>query len=74
MNHNLALRMAGLRGSMTPDDVSITMGYETDVPLFQSGQEAADHGTERMDDPDERSQRMIDRLKKKQDTTNREAI
>lgn len=36
--------------------------YTTDVPLFASGTEAAEHGMSGIDEPDERAQVAIDKL------------
>lgn len=57
----LALRMAALQG-MSPDEVANTRDYTSAMPLFGSGQEAADHGMARIDDPDPKAKRVIVRL------------
>ncbi|MGW3607940.1 DUF6283 family protein [Micromonospora sp. NPDC005161] len=60
-NELLALRLATLQG-MSPDEISNTRGYVSPVPLFGSGKEAAEHGMARIDDPNRKARRAIDRL------------
>jgi hypothetical protein len=55
----LALRM---HGSAVADEV---WDYETSVPVFASGAEAATHGRREIAQPGERSRRMIARLVRK---------
>ena len=55
----LALR---LRGDRVPDE---TWGYETDVPCFASGAEAARHGVRDMDEPSPKARKLMDKLVEK---------
>jgi hypothetical protein len=65
-DETLALRLAVMRGSITVETLDAIRDYETDVPLFATGQEAADHGMSGVDDPDQRARRIIDGLTEKQ--------
>lgn len=47
-------------------DASV-FGYETDVPLFSSGAEAARHGLRDIDGPSERADRVIRKLERQRD-------
>jgi hypothetical protein len=52
----LAMRM---QGHLVKEEV---WGYETNVPLWGSGQEACDHGKADIDNPGAKASRVIDRL------------
>ena len=54
---NLALRLHG-----NEVDFGAVLDYSTRVPLFESGQEARDHGLRDLEDPGEGAQRAIDKL------------
>lgn len=62
MSQNLALRLAASMGHMTPEEYEETLGYETDTPLFASGEEARDHG---IGEADERARRTMSNFKRK---------
>lgn len=55
----LALRFAVLDGSITVETLDEIIDYETDVALFATGQEAADHGMSGVDDPDVSARRLM---------------
>jgi hypothetical protein len=58
----LALRLAN---SMDRDvDVIACLDYSTDVPLFSSGAEAADHGEREIEAPSEKASRVIGKVTK----------
>lgn len=59
----LALRLHGHRVDPSVWD------YETDVPVFQSGREACEHGLRDIDQPGEKAGRVIKRLIAKQERT-----
>jgi len=65
MNESLALRLAAAAGSISLEEVERTRTYESPVPLFGSGQEAADHGGKDVDDPGVRARRTRGRLLEK---------
>lgn len=54
----LALRIAVAQGRFP---VSV-FDYTTSVPLFESGNEAADHGEAEIDDPSEEAERLIAKI------------
>lgn len=60
----LALRFWALNGA-DPDDVDEVLDYTTEVPLFDSGAEAAEHGMAEVETPGPKAARTIDRLTKK---------
>jgi hypothetical protein len=47
--------------------IDAALDYETDVPLFTSGQEARDHGMKEIDHPSERTQRIVNKLVRTKD-------
>jgi hypothetical protein len=65
MNESLGLRLASSHGTLSEEDVDAAFDYVSPVPLFSSGAEAAAHGLERLDAPDERARRIIGRLERK---------
>lgn len=65
MDHNLAVRLAPLNGTLSPEDVEAVVEYTTSVPLFGSGAEAAAHGMKLVRDPDDHARRVISRLEAK---------
>ena len=54
----LALRIAVIRGRVDP----AVMDYETDVPLFESGAAAAEHGKARIAEPDGRALAVMGKI------------
>ena len=63
--HLLALRFAAASGELTGDDLTATLDYATDVPLFATGADAAWHGMRDIERPDQRAQRTITTLTRK---------
>ena len=61
----LSLRIWGL--SASAEDIDAVLDYETDVEVFDSGQEAAEHGLSGVAAPDARARRMIATLTRKQE-------
>jgi hypothetical protein len=64
MNHALAVRM--LAFTAEPDVLEAILDYETDVQLWDSGQQACDHGKSGIARPGPRAVRMIEMLEAKQ--------
>lgn len=62
MTHSLAVRFIGLADPATAEAL---LDYATDVPLFASGTEAAEHGRASIAAPDARAQRTMARLEAK---------
>lgn len=65
MDNNLGLRMATMTGSIDPETADAILDYESEVPLFSSGAEAAEHGMRDVETPDEKARRLIDDLTRK---------
>lgn len=65
MTQNLGLRLAAIKGSLTPEEVEEVMDYVSPVPLFESGSEAAMHGLADIEQPDERAQTVVKNLLRK---------
>lgn len=62
MSNCLALRLALSMGVVAVQDLDAIIDYTTDVPLFDSGLEAALHGIRDLRTPGERARQMIERL------------
>lgn len=66
MYESLALRLQASMGSiLTDEDIEAALSYESPVPLFDTGLEAAQHGLANVQAPDANAQRIIDRLVRK---------
>lgn len=61
----LALRMAIASGAIDPDTGMAAMDYQSPVPLFASGAEAAAHGI--MDDPGPEAQAIMAKIRQRRD-------
>jgi Family of unknown function (DUF6283) len=60
---SLGLRVAALRGH----DVTAVLEYRTDVPLFASGHEAAEHGRSGIEDPGEDARQAVGKVGRARD-------
>lgn len=67
MVNNLGLRFVVLCGVITLADRDAALDYTTDVPLFASGREAAEHGMRDVWNPSDRAQRVVARLATKKE-------
>ena len=65
MSQALGLRMALGQGLLADEDVDAFLDYTTDVPLFASGTEAAEHGLAELLTPSEKARRTVSRLERK---------
>lgn len=63
MENSIGLRLAVAQGIVT--DWEGFVDYQTDVPLFDSGAEASEHGMREIDNPSPEGRRAIDRLRAK---------
>lgn len=64
MEQNLAIR---LHAREMPEKVwEAILDYETSVPLFASGQEAADHGMSEIETPGDKARRIVAKIERKQ--------
>lgn len=69
MTHNLAIRLAESTGDMTPEDADELRDYTTDVPLFATGREAADHGMREIENPTPDAARTLHKIIRRRATT-----
>lgn len=67
MDESLGLRLAVPFGSITLEARQAALEYESPVPLFASGQEAADHGRRHIDSPDEKARKAVEKVSKRQE-------
>jgi hypothetical protein len=67
MDSSLGLRMALGVGSITEADYIAALDYESPVPLFSSGAEAAAHGKAEVSDPGEGARRAITKLERRRE-------
>lgn len=65
MDESLALRMAVVWCNITPETQEKILRYKTDVPLFASGAEAAQHGMRDYENPSDRAQREAAKMLRK---------
>lgn len=65
MDESLALRIAALDGTLDAATLDQIRDYATSVPLWESGQAAADHGMRDVTAPAPDACRLIDRLEAK---------
>jgi hypothetical protein len=65
MDESLAIRLAA--GSLSEDDLEAIRSYESPVPLFASGAEAAAHGLAAVEAPDEDAVRTIRKLSRRRE-------
>lgn len=67
MDNSIGLRMALSRGLINVDDYEAAIDYESPVPLFSSGAEAAAHGMRDIRSPSPSARRAIDNLTRKRE-------
>lgn len=67
MDQSLALWFAAIEGRVTAEVFAEIVDYRSPVPLFTSGAEAAGHGRAGIDRPDQRAQRAIRVLQRRQE-------
>ena len=65
MDQNLGMRLAVRSGDVSEETMDACLNYVTEVPLFESGKEAALHGFRDMADPSERTRKIATKLVKK---------
>jgi hypothetical protein len=67
MEDSLAFRLAAMTGDLPAEHVEAVLDYQTDVPLFGSGAEAAEHGLRDLREPGIPARQMVERLRRSQD-------
>lgn len=65
MEESLGLRMGVMLGVVSPEDAEAIRAYESPVPLFSSGREAAEHGRAGIEEPDVPARQMVERISRK---------
>lgn len=65
MTESMGLRVATLIGTIDPSDVDEILDYESSVPLFSSGAEAAAHGLAQVFTPGDDARKVIAKLTRK---------
>ncbi|REF00540.1 DUF6283 family protein [Thermomonospora umbrina] len=60
--HLLALRLAAMNGTLSPEVIDAIIGYVSPCRLFASGAEAADHGMAEIDRPGLRAIEAMSKL------------
>jgi hypothetical protein len=65
MEESLGMRLLAAMSSLSRDDLERIWDYSTDVPLFESGLAAAEHGMRDLDDPSPAAVAVIRRLRRK---------
>lgn len=69
MTHNLAIRIAESTGDMTPEHADEIRDYTTDVALFATGRQAADHGMRDVENPTLDAARTLHKIVRRRATT-----
>jgi hypothetical protein len=67
--HSLALRVAISVGRVDEPTVDAIIDYTTDVPLFSTGREAAEHGMQHIENPTPDAMRTMDKITRRRATT-----
>lgn len=62
MTQSLGVRMAVISGHITPETAEAIADYTTTVPVFPTGQAAADHGLTDQENPSPEAERAIDKI------------
>jgi hypothetical protein len=65
MEDSLGLRMAVSMGLVTPEAFEVACNYTTDVPLWESGAVAAEHGKREINAPSDKATRTVAKLERK---------
>jgi hypothetical protein len=65
MEDSFGLRLLCSMGKLTPEQADAIIDYSTDVPLFESGAAAAEHGMREVETPSADAIRLVERLSRK---------
>lgn len=63
MDDSFGLRMAELNGLVSEEAATAALNYETSVPLFSSGAEAAAHGRAEIEQPSVKARTVVEKLR-----------
>lgn len=69
MDQNLALRIAILDGSVNGDVIDAVLDYVSPVPLWPSGEAAAEHGRDDIENPSPRALDMMAKVQRRRART-----
>jgi len=67
MDNSIPLRLAVAFGTLSVEAAQAARDYTTDVPVFASGKEAAEHGKARIKNPPAKARTMAGRIADKRD-------
>lgn len=67
MDETLSIRLAVTMGTMHPDEIQKTIDYESPVSLWESGQEAHDHGVADVSRPSYEAKKIQHKLMMKRE-------
>jgi hypothetical protein len=62
MDQSLGLRIAAASGEVSPETAQAIYDYESPVPLFSSGAEAAEHGMREIENPSPEAAAMSQKI------------
>ena len=65
MEESMALRLAVSFDVLSEEDYHAVCDYTTDVPVFASGAEAAEHGVQGIETPTIEARRLVDKLRRR---------
>ena len=61
----LAIRIGAVTGALSSEDVQAAFEYVSPVPLFESGRDAAEHGSSEIEDPGEEAITAIEKISRR---------
>lgn len=67
MDESLGLRLALSFGTISEEDFDAAVDYVSPVPLFESGEQAEEHGLAELYTPGSSARRQIEKLRKRQE-------
>jgi hypothetical protein len=65
MEESLGIKIAAALGYLSPEDFKAVLEYESPVPLWESGMEAASHGLRELENPGEKARKIMKNLHRK---------
>ena len=65
MVENFGVRLAVMSDRLTPEEYDAVLDYTTDVPVFASGLEAAQHGVQGIETPTPEAVRLVRKLQRR---------
>jgi hypothetical protein len=65
MDESLGLRLAASMGMFSSEELELLRSYSTDVPLFDSGTEAREHGLADVETPGVEARALVEKLQRR---------